>query len=40
MTIREIFNTYMEELSHISDTPNLDIEILLSKALGDVDRLY
>ena len=40
MTIREIFNTYMEELSHISDTPKLDIEILLSKALGDVDRLY
>ena len=40
MTFREIFNTYMEELSHISDTPKLDIEILLSKALGDVDRLY
>lgn len=40
MTIREVFNTYMEELSHISDTPKLDIEILLSKALGDVDRLY
>ncbi|MBO5131309.1 MAG: peptide chain release factor N(5)-glutamine methyltransferase [Romboutsia sp.] len=40
MTIRELFNTYMEELSHISDTPKLDIEILLSKALGDVDRLY
>lgn len=40
MIIREVFNTYMEELSHISDTPKLDIEILLSKALGDVDRLY
>ena len=40
MTIKEIFNTYIEELSQISDTPKLDIEILLSKALGDVDRLY
>lgn len=40
MTIKDIFNTYMEELSQISDTPKLDIEILLGKALGDVDRLY
>lgn len=40
MTIKEILTTYMEEISQISDTPKLDIEILLSKALGDVDRLY
>lgn len=40
MTIKEILTTYIEELSQISDTPKLDIEILLSKALGDVDRLY
>ena len=30
----------MEKLSSISDTPKLDTEILLQKALGDVDRLY
>lgn len=40
MTIREILIKYMEKLSSISDTPKLDIEILLQKALGDVDRLY
>lgn len=40
MTIREILIRYMEKLSSISDTPKLDTEILLQKALGDVDRLY
>lgn len=40
MTIREILIEYMEKLSSISDTPKLDTEILLQKALGDVDRLY
>lgn len=40
MTIREILIKYMEKLSSISDTPKLDTEILLQKALGDVDRLY
>jgi release factor glutamine methyltransferase len=40
MTIREILIKYMNELSSISDTPKLDTEILLQKALGDVDRLY
>ena len=40
MTIREILVKYMEKLSSISDTPKLDTEILLQKALGDVDRLY
>lgn len=40
MTIREILIKYMEKLSDISDTPKLDTEILLQKALGNVDRLY
>ncbi|MGL5640758.1 MAG: peptide chain release factor N(5)-glutamine methyltransferase [Paraclostridium sp.] len=40
MTIREILIEYMEKLSSISDTPKLDTEILIQKALGDVDRLY
>lgn len=40
MTIREILIEYMEKLSNISDTPKLDTEILLQKALGNVDRLY
>lgn len=40
MTIREILIKYMKDLSHISDTPKLDTEILLQKALGNVDRLY
>lgn len=40
MTIREILIEYMEKLSSISDTPKLDTEIMLQKALGDVDRLY
>ena len=40
MTIREILIKYMEKLSDISDTPRLDTEILLQKALGNVDRLY
>lgn len=40
MTIKDILTTYIEELAQISDTPKLDVEILLSKALGDVDRIY
>lgn len=40
MTIREIIIKYSEELKDISDTPRLDIELLLEKALGGVDRLY
>ena len=40
MTIREILIKYMEKLSDISDTTRLDTEILLQKALGNVDRLY
>ena len=40
MTIREILIKYMEKLSDISDTPKLDTEILLQKALENVDRLY
>lgn len=40
MTIREILLKYSKELEEISITPRLDVEILLQKALGDVDRLY
>lgn len=40
MTIRDIIIKYSEELKEISDTPRLDVEILLQKALGDVDRIY
>lgn len=40
MTIRDIIIKYSEELSNISDTPRLDVELLLGKAIGDVDRLY
>lgn len=40
MTIREILLKYSKELEEISSTPRLDVEILLQKALGDVDRLY
>lgn len=40
MTIREILLKYSKELEEISSTPRLDVEILLQKALGNVDRLY
>lgn len=40
MTIRDIIIKYSEVLKDISDTPRLDVEILLQKALGDVDRIY
>lgn len=40
MTIREIIIKYSQELEIISDTPRLDVELLLEKALGGVDRLY
>lgn len=40
MTIREILLKYSKQLEEISSTPRLDVEILLQKALGDVDRLY
>ncbi|MEG0180416.1 MAG: peptide chain release factor N(5)-glutamine methyltransferase [Terrisporobacter sp.] len=40
MTIKEILIKYSSELEAISSTPRLDVEILLQKALGDVDRLY
>jgi release factor glutamine methyltransferase len=39
MTIREIIIKYSEKLKEISDTPRLDVELLLEKVL-DVDRLY
>ncbi|MCC0638147.1 MULTISPECIES: peptide chain release factor N(5)-glutamine methyltransferase [unclassified Clostridioides] len=40
MTIKDIIIKYSEEFKGISDTPRLDTELLLQKALGDVDRLY
>lgn len=40
MTIRDIIINYSEKLKDISDTPRLDVELLLEKALGGVDRLY
>ncbi|MGL6104693.1 peptide chain release factor N(5)-glutamine methyltransferase [Romboutsia sp.] len=40
MTIRDIIIKYSEVLKEISDTPRLDVEILLQKALGDIDRIY
>ncbi len=40
MTIRDIIIKYSKQLESLSDTPRLDVEILLQKALGDVDRIY
>ena len=40
MTIRDIIIKYTDEFSEISDSPRLDIEVMLMKALGDVDKLY
>lgn len=40
MTIRDIIIKYSEALAQISDTPRLDVELLLQKSLGDVDRIY
>lgn len=40
MTIRDIIIKNSQELENISDTPRLDVEILLEKALGNVDSLY
>ncbi|MGL5692807.1 MAG: peptide chain release factor N(5)-glutamine methyltransferase [Peptostreptococcaceae bacterium] len=40
MTIRDIIIKYSQELEPISDTPRLDVELFLEKALGGVDSLY
>ena len=40
MTIKEIIIKYSKELENISDTPRLDVELLLKRALGDVDSMY
>lgn len=40
MTIRDIIIKYSEALTQISDTPRLDVELLLQKSLGDVERIY
>ena len=34
MTIKDIIIEYSQKLEHISDTPRLDVEILLEKALA------
>ena len=40
MTIRYIIIKYSQEQEKISDTPSLDVELFLQKALGGVDRIY
>ena len=40
MTIKEAILQYSNDLNNISDSPKLDAELLLRKALGDVDKLY
>lgn len=40
MTIRDIIIKYEEKLKSISETPRLDVELILQKVLGDVDRIY
>lgn len=40
MTIRDIIIKYSEALTQMSETPRLDVELLLQKSLGDVDRIY
>ena len=40
MTIKDIIIKYSAQLEKISSTPRLDVEVLLQKVLGDVDRLY
>lgn len=40
MTIREIILKFTNELSDISDTPRLDVEVMLMNVLGKVDKLY
>ncbi|WP_300283074.1 peptide chain release factor N(5)-glutamine methyltransferase [Peptacetobacter sp.] len=40
MTIREIILKFTNELSEISDTPRLDVEVMLMNVLGKVDKLY
>lgn len=40
MTIKDILVEYSKQLEEMSDTPRLDVEMMLQKALGDVDRIY
>lgn len=40
MIIGNLIKIYSDKLKEISDTPMLDVEMLLCKALGDVDRIY
>jgi release factor glutamine methyltransferase len=38
--IKDAILQYSNELNDISDSPRLDIELLIRKVLGDVDKLY
>lgn len=40
MTIKDIIIKYTDEFSDVSATPRLDTEVILTKVLGDVDKLY
>jgi release factor glutamine methyltransferase len=40
MMIKDAILQYSNELNDISDSPRLDIELLIRKVLGDVDKLY
>ena len=40
MTIRDVIIEYSKQLEEMSDTPRLDVEMLLQKSLGDVDRIH
>jgi len=40
MIIRDLIKIYSDKLVDISDTPRLDVDMMLCKALGDVDRIY
>jgi len=40
MIIRDLIKIYSDKLVDISDTPRLDVDMILCKALGDVDRIY
>lgn len=40
MKIKEAILQYSKDLEFISDSPKLDIELLIRKVLGDVDKLF
>lgn len=40
MIISDLIKIYSDKLVDISDTPRLDVDMMLCKALGNVDRIY